>query len=92
MDLHGRASHRIVDLGIASLCHLDHRGATGAEANIGDGAGILVQIPDGFLRQVVDFELPAAGSYAVGCAFLPVAPTSAPPRCRPSTRSSRARA
>ena len=71
VDMHGRASHRIIDLGIASLCHLDHRGATGAEANVGDGAGILVQIPDGFLRQVVDFELPAAGSYAVGCAFLP---------------------
>jgi glutamate synthase (NADPH/NADH) large chain len=71
VDMHGRASHRIVDLGIASLCHLDHRGATGAEANVGDGAGILVQVPDGFLRRVVDFELPAAGRYAVGCAFLP---------------------
>jgi glutamate synthase (NADPH/NADH) large chain len=71
VDMHGRPSHRIIELGIASLCHLDHRGATGAEANVGDGAGILVQIPDGFLREVVDFELPAAGSYAVGCAFLP---------------------
>jgi glutamate synthase (NADPH) large chain len=71
VDMHGRASHRIIDLGIASLCHLDHRGATGAEANVGDGAGILVQVPDGFLRQVVDFDLPDAGTYAVGCAFLP---------------------
>ena len=71
VDMHGRASHRIIELGIASLCHLDHRGATGAEANVGDGAGILVQVPDRFLREVVDFELPPAGSYAVGCAFLP---------------------
>src|SRR5262245_8800061 len=74
VDMHGRASHRIIELGIASLCHLDHRGATGAEANVGDGAGILVQVPDGFLRQVVDFELPAAGTYSVGCAFLPCDP------------------
>jgi glutamate synthase (NADPH/NADH) large chain len=70
VDMHGRASHRIIELGIASLCHLDHRGATGAEANVGDGAGILVQIPDAFLRDVVDFSLPPVGSYAVGCAFL----------------------
>ena len=41
-----------------SLCNLDHRGATGAEANVGDGAGILIQVPDAFLRAVVDFELP----------------------------------
>jgi glutamate synthase (NADPH/NADH) large chain len=71
VDMHGRPSHRIIDLGISSLCHLDHRGATGAEANVGDGAGILVQVPDRFLRDVVDFELPPVGSYAVGCAFLP---------------------
>src|SRR4051812_46628035 len=71
VDMHGRPSHRMVELGISSLCHLDHRGATGAEANVGDGAGILVQVPDRFLREVVDAELPPAGSYAVGCAFLP---------------------
>ena len=71
VDMHGRKSHRIVELGISSLCHLDHRGATGAEANVGDGAGILVQVPDRLLRAVVDFDLPPAGSYAVGCAFLP---------------------
>jgi glutamate synthase (NADPH/NADH) large chain len=71
VDMHGRASHRIIELGISSLCHLDHRGATGAEANVGDGAGILVQVPDRFLREVVGFELPPAGSYAVGCTFLP---------------------
>ena len=71
VDMHGRASHRMVELGISSLCHLDHRGATGAEANVGDGAGILIQVPDRFLRDVLDVELPPAGSYAVGCAFLP---------------------
>src|SRR3954453_17285035 len=71
VDMHGRRSHRMVQLGLASLCHLDHRGATNAEANVGDGAGILLQVPDGFLRAVVDFALPPRGRYAVGAAFLP---------------------
>src|SRR3954454_16439881 len=71
VDMHGRPSHRMIELGISSLCHLDHRGASGAEANVGDGAGILIQVPDRFLREVVDAELPPAGSYAIGCAFLP---------------------
>ena len=71
VDMHGRASHRMIELGFGSLCNLDHRGATNAEANFGDGAGMLVQIPDRFLRAVVDFELPPVGHYAVGCAFLP---------------------
>ena len=44
------AVHRIVEQGIAALCNLEHRGATGAEANTGDGAGILIQVPDRFLR------------------------------------------
>ena len=52
--------------GLVALTNLDHRGATGAEADTGDGAGILVQIPDRFLRGVVDVELPPAGAYAVG--------------------------
>ncbi len=71
VDMHGRARRQIVQMGLRSLCNLDHRGATGAEANVGDGAGILIQVPDAFLRDVVDFELPPAGGYAVGCAFLP---------------------
>ena len=71
VDLHGRRSHGLVAQGLTSLCNLEHRGATGAEQNTGDGAGILIQLPDAFLRQVVDFELPAAGSYAMGMAFLP---------------------
>jgi glutamate synthase (NADPH/NADH) large chain len=70
-DLHGRASHRMIELGLSSLCNLDHRGATNAEVNVGDGAGILIQVPDRFLRAVVDVELPPAGAYATGIGFLP---------------------
>ena len=68
-DLKGRATHEIVSSGIAALCQLQHRGALGAEKNTGDGAGILIQIPDKFLREVVDFELPPKGHYATGIAL-----------------------
>ncbi len=71
VDMHGRASHHMVELGLKSLCNLDHRGATNAEPNVGDGAGILIQVPDRFLREVVDFELPEAGQYSTGIGFLP---------------------
>src|SRR5262249_5426540 len=54
-----------------ALHNLEHRGAAGAEPSSGDGAGITVQVPDAFLRAVVDFELPPAGEYAVGNVFLP---------------------
>jgi hypothetical protein len=57
VDMHGRRTHRMVELGLQSLCNLDHRGATNAEPNVGDGAGILIQVPDRFLREIVDFEL-----------------------------------
>ena len=70
VDIKGRASHAIVSQGINALCALQHRGASGCEVNTGDGAGILIQVPDRFLREVVDFDLPEAGSYAVGLAFL----------------------
>ncbi|WP_395694613.1 glutamate synthase large subunit [Nocardioides sp.] len=69
--LTGVASHRIVEQGVQALLNLDHRGAAGAEPNSGDGAGILIQVPDAFLRAVVDFDLPAQHAYAVGTAFLP---------------------
>jgi glutamate synthase (NADPH) large chain len=69
--LTGVASHDIVEQAITALLNLDHRGAAGAEPNSGDGAGILIQVPDAFLREVVDFALPAQHSYAVGTAFLP---------------------
>jgi glutamate synthase (NADPH/NADH) large chain len=69
--LTGEASHDIVAKALTALRNLEHRGAAGAEPNSGDGAGILMQVPDGFLRAVVDFELPSANAYAVGTAFLP---------------------
>ncbi|MBO4164133.1 glutamate synthase large subunit [Micromonospora antibiotica] len=70
-DLHGRRSHAVVANGLGALCRLDHRGARGAEQNTGDGAGIMIQVPDAFLRAVVDFPLPPAGQYATGLVFLP---------------------
>ena len=51
VDMHGRRSHRIVEYGLDCLCNLQHRGASGSEVNTGDGAGILVQIPDALLPQ-----------------------------------------
>ncbi|MBD3925942.1 glutamate synthase large subunit [Nocardioides cavernae] len=69
--LTGEASHDIVAKALTALRNLDHRGAAGAEVNSGDGAGILMQVPDAFLRAVVDFGLPPARAYAVGTAFLP---------------------
>ncbi|MGZ7019004.1 MAG: glutamate synthase large subunit [Acidimicrobiia bacterium] len=77
VDLHGRKSHEMVGRGITALCNLQHRGASGCEVNTGDGAGILLQIPDRFLRAVVDFELPEVGAYATGIAFLPKDPSDA---------------
>src|SRR6188474_414452 len=69
--LSGIPSHDIVDQALTALRNLDHRGASGAEPDSGDGAGILTQVPDAFLREVMPFELPDKGSYAVGTAFLP---------------------
>jgi glutamate synthase (NADPH/NADH) large chain len=72
--LRGTPGRDIIDAGLTALLNLDHRGAVGAEENSGDGAGILTQIPDAFLRDVVDADLPPAGLYAIGMAFLPVEP------------------
>ncbi|HMH57701.1 MAG TPA: glutamate synthase central domain-containing protein, partial [Galbitalea sp.] len=69
--LRGTAGHDIISLALEALRHLEHRGAIGSDAGTGDGAGIITQIPDAFLRAVVDFELPEVGAYAVGMAFLP---------------------
>ncbi|HET9759852.1 MAG TPA: glutamate synthase large subunit, partial [Nocardioidaceae bacterium] len=69
--LTGQASHDIVAKAITALRNLEHRGATGAEPDSGDGAGILLGVPDRFFRAVVDFELPQPHAYAVGTAFLP---------------------
>jgi glutamate synthase (NADPH/NADH) large chain len=69
--MRGSAGHDIIDHGLTALRNLEHRGATGADPRVGDGAGILTQMPDDFLREVVDFELPPRGAYAGGIAFLP---------------------
>lgn len=71
----GKRSHKIVQDALTVLHNLDHRGATGSEANTGDGAGILIQIPHKFLQHCCEGlgigPLPAHGDYAVGMVFLP---------------------
>jgi len=67
----GRKSHGIIEQGLKILERIEHRGAVGADPKAGDGAGLLLQIPDAFFREAVDFELPAAGEYGVGMLFLP---------------------
>ncbi|MCI0396404.1 MAG: glutamate synthase large subunit [Chloroflexi bacterium] len=76
-DVQGCRSNAIVRQALAVLLSLAHRGATGAEPNTGDGAGILLQLPHAFLQQVgtaEGIELPAAGDYGVGMVFLPQEP------------------
>ncbi len=70
--LRGEPGHDIIALALTALRNLEHRGAIGSDAGTGDGAGILTQMPDAFLRAVVDFELPPVGEYAAGMVFLPV--------------------
>ncbi|MEJ1374432.1 MAG: glutamate synthase large subunit [Candidatus Sedimenticola sp. (ex Thyasira tokunagai)] len=70
-NIKGQKSHKIVAQGLEILQRLTHRGAVGSDPRAGDGAGILIQIPDAFFRDVVDFDLPEAGAYAVGLLFLP---------------------
>ncbi len=78
--LKGEQSHNIVALGLELLTNLEHRGAVGAEKNSGDGAGILTQMPDRFLRRVVkkssNIDLPPFGSYGVGVVFVPREPNA----------------
>ena len=74
--LRGTAGHDIITLALDALRNLEHRGAVGSDAGTGDGAGIITQIPDDFLREVTEFALPPAGRYAVGNAFLPTNPTT----------------
>ena len=74
LNLDGRAEHRIVEKGIEVLMNLLHRGATGADPDTGDGAGLLIQMPDAFFREEAErlgFALPQAGAYGVGSMFLP---------------------
>ncbi len=73
-DLKARPSHKIVEHGLQILENLTHRGATGADPLAGDGAGILVQIPHAFLKEVcapLRIKLPEPGHYAVGHMFMP---------------------
>ena len=73
-NIKGRRSHAIVERGLQVLINLLHRGACGCEANTGDGAGILIQMPDRFLRKVtapLGIALPPAGCYGAGLVFLP---------------------
>jgi glutamate synthase (NADPH/NADH) large chain len=71
VHIKGQRSHDIVRKALQVLINLEHRGACGCEANTGDGAGILIQMPDAFLRKSVSFTLPAEGSYGAGLVFLP---------------------
>src|SRR6185369_13911485 len=74
VDIKGRGSHGVIEKGLQILLNLLHRGACGCEANTGDGAGVLIQMPDRFLRQAtagLGFTLPPAGEYGAGLVFLP---------------------
>src|SRR3989449_777018 len=74
VDIKGRKSHAIVRQGLLVLINLLHRGACGCEPNTGDGAGILLQVPDRFLRKQcgrLGIPLPGPKDYGVGCVFLP---------------------
>ncbi|TFD68668.1 glutamate synthase large subunit [Cryobacterium gelidum] len=74
--LRGTAGHDIITQALDALRNLEHRGAVGSDAGTGDGAGIITQVPDAFLRAVTDFALPPLGQYAVGNVFLPTDPTA----------------
>ena len=74
VDVKGRKSHGVIEKGLQILLNLLHRGACGCEASTGDGAGVLVQMPDRFLRKAtadLGFALPPAGRYGAGLVFLP---------------------
>ncbi len=72
--LHGPASHDVIQRGITANENLYHRGATGADPETGDGAGILLQLPDELYRGVMEPQLPPAGRYGVAVCFLPQDP------------------
>jgi glutamate synthase domain-containing protein 2/glutamate synthase domain-containing protein 1/glutamate synthase domain-containing protein 3 len=80
--LHAPASHEVVERGLTVLNRMEHRGAEGADPETGDGAGILIQLPDAFLRAEVGFELPEPGRYGVAMCFLPSKAESRPAAVR----------
>jgi glutamate synthase domain-containing protein 2/glutamate synthase domain-containing protein 1/glutamate synthase domain-containing protein 3 len=69
--LNGVPTHETLERALTALANLEHRGASGADALTGDGAGILIQLPDEFFRSVAPEELPPAGQYGVAVCFLP---------------------
>jgi glutamate synthase (NADPH/NADH) large chain/glutamate synthase (ferredoxin) len=69
--LDNQPTHEVIRRGMRALINLEHRGAAGADPKTGDGAGMLVQMPDRFFREVVEFELPDPGRYGVAMCFLP---------------------
>jgi glutamate synthase domain-containing protein 2/glutamate synthase domain-containing protein 1/glutamate synthase domain-containing protein 3 len=70
--LWGEANHAVVEKALEALENMEHRGAEGADPNTGDGAGVLIQIPDAFIRSAVSgIDLPAPGRYGIGVCFLP---------------------
>ena len=77
VNVKGRRSHEIIRQGLQVLLNLNHRGACGCEANTGDGAGILIQMPHKFLQKVAEeagIRLPRPRQYGVGMLFLPPEP------------------
>ena len=84
--LTGEASHELVEQALTVLRNLEHRGATGSEPDSGDGAGILLQVPDAFLRDGPGFDLPEAGALRRRHRLPARRRTTTAPR--PSTRSS----
>ena len=76
-DIKGRKSHQLIEDGLRILCNLEHRGAVGADPRMGDGAGILVQMPHKFFAKKtaeLGIKLPKPGEYAVGYLFMPMDP------------------
>ncbi|MDR1657857.1 MAG: glutamate synthase large subunit [Deltaproteobacteria bacterium] len=75
--LDGLSNHEVVSLGLEVVVNMTHRGAAGADADSGDGAGALVKLPDRFLRKLYPTKLPPIGQYGLGMLFLPQDPTAA---------------
>ena len=81
--MRNRRSHDILEKGLQILVNLDHRGAVGADPDLGDGCGVLTQIPHRFFAPVcseLGFNLPEPGHYAIGQFFMPREPAASRPK------------
>ncbi len=76
VNIKGEKSHKVIADGLGALMNMEHRGASGSEPDSGDGAGILIQMPDEFIRSQISFALPQLGSYLSGIAFCTGDPTA----------------